>query len=112
MSRMFKTAVTPKGNLHRYCSSSPRESWVLAAPDYYTAYQHRGRGERTKVDRLPTLDAARVAATSMLGDYPARPVLIYAVRGQSDAVVETVAEPLLEFKDGRYERSIFDDVDE
>lgn len=91
MNRMFKTAVTPNGNLHRYWRSSPRESWVLAAPDYYTVYQHYGRGHYTKVDGILTIEAARTEARRILLEFPARPVLIYAVRGQSDAVVEMVA---------------------
>lgn len=73
-----------------YGATSPREQWVLEAPDYWTACQHRGRGARIKRDNLLSRQAAFEAACSMLGDYPARPVMVYAVRGGSDALAEVV----------------------
>ena len=90
MSRQFLTTPHPPGKkAPSYGAISPREAWVLEKPDYYTAFSFRGRGKSVKKDNLPTKQAAYAEARRLRADSD-RGVLIYAVRGDAQALVGSV----------------------
>ena len=89
MKGRFLTA--PGKPAPKYSSTSPREAWVLEAPESFTAFSFRGRGNTKKVVDLPTKEAAYAAARGLRAEPDCdRGVLIYAVRGTSQALVGAV----------------------
>jgi len=71
-----------------FASAKEREEWIIANAQYFTTCRTINR--KYERQEHATLELARSHAKSLLAENPIKPILIYAVEGESSVYIEMV----------------------